>query len=385
MPAQVAAAQWLARTAQGTREPRRRTEEIRWPIIAGPWRRAPQWSSTTGRSRAALAALSRLPPERSARPAVLRRRRLGPRDRARGGDAHAGAAAAARGAGACPRSTADARSGREPAAAQAEPPAPGCRGGRDRPAGRPVRRPAVRAVQGACHACGRARLEERRAAGRSCPCSGWPPTTTTSPRCGRSRCWRRREQLRTLRYAPAREPSGRPASLIMLDEKRGRPGGRAARACSRRACTATTMLASSRDCYRAGADAAPARSRASCRGCCPSLVVLDPSDPELKAADGAGHGPRDRRGLAHARSSRQQAGRALLAAGYHQQVPVRPGFLNLFLLMGGERRALSLATARWRCAAWSGGPASPRPRRDAARAIRAPGAPARCCARWRRT
>ena len=33
---------------------------------------------------------------------------------------------------------------------------------------------------------------------------------------------------------------------------------------------------------------------------------------------------------------------ALLAAGYHQQVPVRPGFLNLFVVMEGERRALGL-------------------------------------------
>ena len=34
------------------------------------------------------------------------------------------------------------------------------------------------------------------------------------------------------------------------------------------------------------------------------------------------------------------AGQALLAAGYHQQVPVRPGFLNLFVVVEGQRRAL---------------------------------------------
>src|SRR5207247_4586940 len=36
-----------------------------------------------------------------------------------------------------------------------------------------------------------------------------------------------------------------------------------------------------------------------------------------------------------------EVGASLLAAGYHQQVPVRPGFLNLFLYFDGERRALA--------------------------------------------
>jgi uncharacterized protein YllA (UPF0747 family) len=38
-----------------------------------------------------------------------------------------------------------------------------------------------------------------------------------------------------------------------------------------------------------------------------------------------------------------EAGQALLEAGYHQQVPVREGFLNLFVIAGGERRALGLS------------------------------------------
>jgi uncharacterized protein YllA (UPF0747 family) len=38
-----------------------------------------------------------------------------------------------------------------------------------------------------------------------------------------------------------------------------------------------------------------------------------------------------------------EAGKALLAAGYHQQVPVRPGFLNLFAIVEGQRRALAIA------------------------------------------
>src|SRR5262249_4293801 len=37
----------------------------------------------------------------------------------------------------------------------------------------------------------------------------------------------------------------------------------------------------------------------------------------------------------------EQRGAALLAAGYHQQVPVRRGFLNLFLYSEGQRRALA--------------------------------------------
>ena len=53
-----------------------------------------------------------------------------------------------------------------------------------------------------------------------------------------------------------------------------------------------------------------------------------------------------------------EAGARLLAAGYHQQVPVRPGFLNLFVVMEGERRALGLAERRRRGA---------RPRRGGSR------------------
>jgi uncharacterized protein YllA (UPF0747 family) len=38
-----------------------------------------------------------------------------------------------------------------------------------------------------------------------------------------------------------------------------------------------------------------------------------------------------------------EAGRDLLAAGYHQQVPVRAGFLNLFAVLDGQRRALAFS------------------------------------------
>jgi uncharacterized protein YllA (UPF0747 family) len=39
-------------------------------------------------------------------------------------------------------------------------------------------------------------------------------------------------------------------------------------------------------------------------------------------------------------------GERLLKAGYHQQVPVRPGLLNLFVVMDGERRALGITDSQ---------------------------------------
>jgi bacillithiol biosynthesis cysteine-adding enzyme BshC len=68
-------------------------------------------------------------------------------------------------------------------------------------------------------------------------------------------------------------------------------------------------------------------------------VVLDAADPELKAM----MLPVLRRELQEGSATSKlaiEAGQALLAAGYHQQVPVRPGFLNLFVVSQGERRSL---------------------------------------------
>jgi bacillithiol biosynthesis cysteine-adding enzyme BshC len=68
--------------------------------------------------------------------------------------------------------------------------------------------------------------------------------------------------------------------------------------------------------------------------------VLDPSDPVLKRA----MQPVMQREVAEASPTSRWAledGQRLLAAGYHQQVPVREGFLNLFLVWEGERRALA--------------------------------------------
>jgi bacillithiol biosynthesis cysteine-adding enzyme BshC len=73
----------------------------------------------------------------------------------------------------------------------------------------------------------------------------------------------------------------------------------------------------------------------------PEIVVLDPTDPVLKrlaapvlAREVMEASPTSRIAL--------EAGRRLLAAGYQQQVPVREGFLNAFVVVESERRALGI-------------------------------------------
>jgi bacillithiol biosynthesis cysteine-adding enzyme BshC len=73
----------------------------------------------------------------------------------------------------------------------------------------------------------------------------------------------------------------------------------------------------------------------------PSLVVLDPADPVLKNL----LAPVLRREIeGGSPSSRAAMGvsSALEAAGYHEQVAVREGFLNAFVVEDGKRRALAL-------------------------------------------
>ncbi|HET8643986.1 MAG TPA: bacillithiol biosynthesis BshC, partial [Vicinamibacteria bacterium] len=72
----------------------------------------------------------------------------------------------------------------------------------------------------------------------------------------------------------------------------------------------------------------------------PDLVVLDPSHAELKAL----MAPVMEREIRERSPTTRLAGETgvrLLEAGYHQQVPVRPGFLNLFLVAQRQRRALA--------------------------------------------
>ncbi|MET0552122.1 MAG: bacillithiol biosynthesis cysteine-adding enzyme BshC [Vicinamibacteria bacterium] len=145
--------------------------------------------------------------------------------------------------------------------------------------------------------------------------------------------------LRTLRYAPAREPSGQPASRVILDEsiaalldelRAALPAGLHRDAVVERVAK----------CYRPGASLSSAFAQLVSE-VFPDLVVLDPSDAALKTlmqpvlsrelSEGS---PSSRTAIA--------AGQRLLDAGYHQQVPLRDGFFNLFLLMEGERRALAV-------------------------------------------
>src|SRR5205085_9862493 len=91
-------------------------------------------------------------------------------------------------------------------------------------------------------------------------------------------------------------------------------------------------------CYRPGATLSEAFARLLSK-LLPDLVLLDPSDPALKAPSLPVF---SRELVEHSPTSRlaAEAGQRLLAAGYHQQVPVRAGFLNLFVYMDGERRAM---------------------------------------------
>lgn len=147
-------------------------------------------------------------------------------------------------------------------------------------------------------------------------------------------------QLRTLRYAPAREPSGQPAALITLDESVSGLVEDLRRALPE-SLHRDSVLARLAECYRPGASFSGAFARF-LSWLLPGLVVLDPSDPEIKALMAPVLTREIAEGSPTSRLA-QQAGQRLLAAGYHQQVPVRTGFLNLFLLMGGERRALSVS------------------------------------------
>ena len=145
-------------------------------------------------------------------------------------------------------------------------------------------------------------------------------------------------QIRTLRYNPLEEPVGQPAWMIPIDETMTRlveELGQALPATPHR----DELIGLVGSCYRPGVPFSDAFARL-LSSLLPDLVVLDPSDPALKALmapvltrEIAEHSPTSRFAL--------EAGTSLLAAGYHQQVPVRPGFLNLFLYFDGERRALA--------------------------------------------
>ncbi|HEY3121471.1 MAG TPA: bacillithiol biosynthesis cysteine-adding enzyme BshC [Vicinamibacteria bacterium] len=145
-------------------------------------------------------------------------------------------------------------------------------------------------------------------------------------------------QIRTLRYTPEREPVGAPASRIVLDQSitavieelgRALPEG----------LHREDVLARLRECYAPGATFSGAFARF-LSSLLPELVVLDASDPALKAQ----MAPVMLREMTERSPTSRLAaevGEKLLKAGFHQQVAVRAGFLNLFLVMDNQRRALA--------------------------------------------
>jgi bacillithiol synthase len=146
--------------------------------------------------------------------------------------------------------------------------------------------------------------------------------------------------LRTLRYDPKREPVGAPAWAIVLDDAVAGLGDDLSRTLPPALGRDETLEAVAA-CYVPGETLSGAFARFVSR-LLPGLVVLDPSDPELKALAVPLLAREIREGSPTSRLAIER-GTALLGAGYHQQVPVRPGFLNAFLVAEGQRRALAFA------------------------------------------
>ena len=146
--------------------------------------------------------------------------------------------------------------------------------------------------------------------------------------------------IKTLRYAPHREPLGAPAWAITLDDTVSGLTAELARvlpASGGRDEVLEAVVA----CYVPGETVSGAFARLVSR-LLPEIVVLDPADRALKTLSVPVLARELREGSPISRLA-LDAGRALLAAGYHQQVPVRPGFLHLFLVSEGQRRALAFA------------------------------------------
>jgi bacillithiol biosynthesis cysteine-adding enzyme BshC len=144
-------------------------------------------------------------------------------------------------------------------------------------------------------------------------------------------------QIRSLRYSPAREPTGQPAWSIELDETIVRLLDEL-KALLPDNSFRESLVARLGAAYRPGASLSGAFATF-IQALLPELVVMDAADPKLKALMRPVLRRELREGSATSRLA-IEAGQTLLAAGYHQQVPVRPGFLNLFVVSQGERRAL---------------------------------------------
>jgi bacillithiol biosynthesis cysteine-adding enzyme BshC len=148
-------------------------------------------------------------------------------------------------------------------------------------------------------------------------------------------------QLKTLRYEPSVEPNLQPASTIFLDTT-----------IDGLAKSVRDLLPVSPwrdevcdalvDAYRPGRSISGAFSKL-LQHFLPGLVIMDPAVPALKKL----MRPVIEREIAELSPTSRLAadiGEKLLAAGYHQQVPVRAtGFLNMFLVANGKRRALGVS------------------------------------------
>jgi len=143
--------------------------------------------------------------------------------------------------------------------------------------------------------------------------------------------------IRQLRYAPHEESVGRPAHQIVLDDTIARLVAELDEALPA-SPSHEEVVGIVADCYRPGETLSGAFARLLSR-VIPGLVVLDPSDPVLKAVVAPVLAREVRESSPTSRLA-LETGRALLEAGYHQQVPVREGFLNLFVLAERERRAV---------------------------------------------
>jgi bacillithiol synthase len=144
-------------------------------------------------------------------------------------------------------------------------------------------------------------------------------------------------EIYDVRYTPHREPAGQPAARIVLDDTvTGTVEELRAHLPSGLHRDEVVSLVAA--CYRPGVTIAEAFARL-LSTLFPDLVLLNPADPALKAASLPVFS-RELVELSPTSRLATEAGEKLLAAGYHQQVPVRAGFLNLFVSMEGERRAM---------------------------------------------
>lgn len=145
-------------------------------------------------------------------------------------------------------------------------------------------------------------------------------------------------QIRSVRYAPRIEPSGFPASRIRLDDTIASSLGELRDALPS-SVHRDEWIEKLTAAYAPGATMSGAFARLMA-SVFPAIVILDPSDAAIKGL----MAPILRRELSEGSPSSRLAietTERLRASGYHQQVPVREGFLNLFLLDENARRALA--------------------------------------------